>query len=134
MTTVSWRLGVAYVVVAIVLWNSPPRPRPGTFPTLVAKPPMASSASGSASSLSSKDQLTLIADQLHPILIREAPPPGLNWKEIKRRGVITFLLPHSASAYFLYRGGQMGFEYELASEFAKEIGVELEVITPPPGT
>jgi membrane-bound lytic murein transglycosylase F len=28
----------------------------------------------------------------------------------------------------------MGFEYELASEFAKEIGVELEVITPPPGT
>lgn len=28
----------------------------------------------------------------------------------------------------------MGFEYELAVEFAKEIGVDLEVLTPPPGT
>jgi membrane-bound lytic murein transglycosylase F len=66
--------------------------------------------------------------------VQETPQPGLTLKEVKRRGVITFLLPHSAASYFLYRGEQMGFEYELALEFAKEIGVDLEVLTPPPGT
>jgi membrane-bound lytic murein transglycosylase F len=40
---------------------------------------------------------------------------------------------NSAASYFLYRGAQMGFEYELAREFARELGVELEVLTPPPG-
>jgi membrane-bound lytic murein transglycosylase F len=40
---------------------------------------------------------------------------------------------HGAASHFLYRGEQMGFEYELAQGFAKDIGVELEIITPPPG-
>jgi membrane-bound lytic murein transglycosylase F len=40
---------------------------------------------------------------------------------------------HGAASYFLYRGEQMGFEYELALGFAQELGVELDVLTPPPG-
>jgi membrane-bound lytic murein transglycosylase F len=40
---------------------------------------------------------------------------------------------HGAASYFLYRGEQMGFEYELVQAFAKELGVELEVLTPPSG-
>lgn len=52
---------------------------------------------------------------------------------IKSRGTITFLMHHSAASHFLYRGAQMGFEYELAKAFATELGVELEVLTPPPG-
>ncbi|MGH8010680.1 MAG: transporter substrate-binding domain-containing protein, partial [Candidatus Binatia bacterium] len=59
------------------------------------------------------------------------PSPSL--ANIKSRGTITFLMHHGAASHFLYRGAQMGFEYEMAQAFAKELGVELEVLTPPPG-
>jgi membrane-bound lytic murein transglycosylase F len=54
-------------------------------------------------------------------------------EDLQRRGVVTFLMRHGAASHFLYRGEQMGFEYELAQGFAKDLGVELEIITPPPG-
>jgi membrane-bound lytic murein transglycosylase F len=41
---------------------------------------------------------------------------------------------HSPTTYFLQRGAQRGLEYELAQAFADQLGVELEVRTPPPGT
>lgn len=40
---------------------------------------------------------------------------------------------HDATSYFLYRGQEHGFEYELAHEFARQLGVTLQVRTPPPG-
>ncbi len=40
---------------------------------------------------------------------------------------------HDATSYFLYRGKQHGFEYELAREFAQGLGVTLQVRVPPPG-
>ena len=40
---------------------------------------------------------------------------------------------HDAASYFLYRGQEHGFEYELAHEFARQLGVTLQVRTPPPG-
>ncbi|HXG17841.1 MAG TPA: transporter substrate-binding domain-containing protein [Methylomirabilota bacterium] len=132
MTTVSWRLGVLCVVVAIV-WGGVSRLQPDTFPALTTPgmEPLVTMSAPSHPTFSNPQ--TLIAEHLQPILVKEAPPPGASWKEIKRRGVIKFLIPHSAASYFLYRGEQMGFEYELALEFARELGVELEVITPPPG-
>jgi peptidoglycan lytic transglycosylase F len=54
--------------------------------------------------------------------------------DLKKRGTITFLMYHSPATYFLQRGAQRGFEYELAQAFADHLGVELEVRTPPPGT
>ena len=60
----------------------------------------------------------------------EMPTPSV--EDLQRRGTVTFLMRHSAASYFLYRGEQMGFEYELAQGFAKELGVELEIVTPPP--
>ncbi|MGE0823400.1 MAG: transporter substrate-binding domain-containing protein [Candidatus Binatia bacterium] len=56
----------------------------------------------------------------------------LTIEEVKRRGHITILMHHSPASYFLHRGRQMGFEYELAKGFAKDLGVELETRTPPP--
>lgn len=43
------------------------------------------------------------------------------------------LMHHDAASYFLYRGQEQGFEYELAREFARQLGVTLQVRTPPPG-
>ena len=40
---------------------------------------------------------------------------------------------HDAASYFLYRGGEHGFEYELALGFAQQFGVTLQVRIPPPG-
>ena len=53
--------------------------------------------------------------------------------DIQQRGVLTVLMHHDAASYFLYRGEEHGFEYELALGFAQQLGVTLQVRTPPLG-
>jgi membrane-bound lytic murein transglycosylase F len=50
---------------------------------------------------------------------------------IKRRGVLRVLTRNSSTTYFLHRGEELGFEYELAREFARTLGVRLEIVIPP---
>jgi len=50
---------------------------------------------------------------------------------IKKRKVLRVLLRNNASSYFLYKGELLGFEYEMAKEFAKSHGLRLDVIVPP---
>lgn len=52
-------------------------------------------------------------------------------EEIKKRKVLRVLTRNTSSTYFIYKGEQLGFEYELAKEFAKSLGVRLEIIVPP---
>jgi len=51
--------------------------------------------------------------------------------DIKKRGVLRVLTRNSSTTYFIYRGEQLGFEYEFISKFAKDLGVRLEVVIPP---
>ena len=51
--------------------------------------------------------------------------------KIKQRRVIRVLLRNNAASYFVYRGELMGFEYDLAREFADYHGLRLEVVVPP---
>ena len=51
--------------------------------------------------------------------------------EIKQRKVLRVLTRNASSTFFIYKGEQLGFEYEMAQEFAKSIGVRLEMIIPP---
>ncbi|MCB0396168.1 MAG: transporter substrate-binding domain-containing protein [Flavobacteriales bacterium] len=46
---------------------------------------------------------------------------------IKQRGKLIALTETSSTTYFLYKGNPMGFEYELLRQFAKHLGVELEI-------
>jgi peptidoglycan lytic transglycosylase F len=51
-------------------------------------------------------------------------------EKIKKTGAITVLTRNNAHCYYLYRDTPMGFEYDLAREFAKYLGVELNIVTP----
>jgi len=55
-------------------------------------------------------------------------PVERDFPDIKQNGVLRIITNYSSNTYFLYRGLQMGFEYELVREFAKENDLALEVI------
>lgn len=47
--------------------------------------------------------------------------------EIVDSGVLTVLTLNSSTSYFDYRGEPMGFQYELAEQFAQSLGLELQI-------
>ncbi|MCG8374316.1 MAG: transporter substrate-binding domain-containing protein [Balneolales bacterium] len=53
--------------------------------------------------------------------------------DIKQAGVLRMITSYSTGAYFLHRGIQVGFEYELVREFAEQNDLALEVIIPAEG-
>jgi len=50
-----------------------------------------------------------------------------DWEEIKQDSVITILAENSPASYFIYRGRNMGFEYELLYEFSKDMNIRLQI-------
>ncbi len=51
--------------------------------------------------------------------------------DIIERGALRVLTSNNAVNYFLYRGQQKGFDYEIAKMAAERLGVRLEMIVPP---
>lgn len=49
-------------------------------------------------------------------------------EQIQARGTLTVLTINGATTYYLGPQGEMGFEFELASAFAQQLGVALEVV------
>jgi membrane-bound lytic murein transglycosylase F len=50
--------------------------------------------------------------------------------EIKRRKVIRVGMLNNSVAYFIYRGQEVGFQFELAETLSRRLGVRLEVVVP----
>ncbi len=50
-----------------------------------------------------------------------------DWSEIEEDSVITILAENSPVSYFIYRGRNMGYEYELLYEFAKDMNIRLQI-------
>ena len=51
--------------------------------------------------------------------------------EMQRRGVLRVITRNNAATFFLWRGEQMGFEFELLREFAKRRDLHVEVVIAP---
>ncbi len=51
----------------------------------------------------------------------------LDIKDIQKRKKLIAITAFSANSYFLYKGGPMGFEYDLLQMLARELNVKLEV-------
>ena len=49
--------------------------------------------------------------------------------QMKDSGVLVALTLNSSISYFDYRGEPMGFQYELAKQFAQSLGLKLELKT-----
>lgn len=48
-------------------------------------------------------------------------------QQIKDSGELVVLTMYSSTSYFIYRGQEMGFHYELSAQFAKSLGVRLRI-------
>lgn len=48
-------------------------------------------------------------------------------QQIKDSGELVILTLYSSTSYFIYRGQEMGFQYELSDQFAKSLGLKLRV-------
>lgn len=53
--------------------------------------------------------------------------PAHDLQQIKDSGELVVLTLYSSTSYFIYRGQDMGFQYELSEQFAKSLGVKLKV-------
>ncbi|MDY0110817.1 MAG: transporter substrate-binding domain-containing protein [Candidatus Krumholzibacteria bacterium] len=53
--------------------------------------------------------------------------------EIRSSGTLRMLTRYNATSYFVHRGGEAGFDYELCQRFARGLGLALEVVIPEPG-
>lgn len=65
------------------------------------------------------DQLKIRSSEL-------VDPIDFDLDKIKERGVLIAIVDNSSTGHFLYKGQPMGYEYELLSMLAEELGVQLE--------
>jgi membrane-bound lytic murein transglycosylase F len=52
-------------------------------------------------------------------------------KAIQKRKVLRVITQNNSTSYFLYRGVEAGFHYDLAKWFTEELGVRLEIVVSP---
>ncbi|HEV2884691.1 MAG TPA: transporter substrate-binding domain-containing protein [Pyrinomonadaceae bacterium] len=56
------------------------------------------------------------------------PPISRDLAQIRERKTLVVLAPYNSTTYFIYQGEPLGYEYELLSAFAKDLGVNLKMI------
>ena len=57
----------------------------------------------------------------------EKEKAGDDLQQIKDSGELVVLTLYSSTSYFIYRGQDMGFQYELSEQFASSLGVKLRI-------
>ena len=55
-------------------------------------------------------------------------PISRDLAQIREGGTLTVVAPYNSTTYFIYQGEPLGYEYELLSAFAKDLGVALKIV------
>ena len=55
-------------------------------------------------------------------------PYVLDLDGIKARGILRAAVDNNSTSYYIYRGGRMGYEFELLRDLGKRLEVEIEFI------
>ena len=58
---------------------------------------------------------------------KEIKPVDFGFDKIVKRGILKAVLDNSSTGYFIYKGQPMGYEYDLLSRLANDLGVKLEI-------
>jgi membrane-bound lytic murein transglycosylase F len=66
-------------------------------------------------------------NQSHQVNFTTNPEVDIDLDVIKKRGYINVLVDNNSISYFIYKGQPMGYEYELLSNLAKELDVDLKI-------
>jgi membrane-bound lytic murein transglycosylase F len=77
-----------------------------------------------------RDDLRVACDLTRAHLARPDEIHTGDLTHIREEKVLRLLTRNSAATYFLWRGRLMGFDYELAHEFARSQGLRMDVIVP----
>ena len=81
-------------------------------------------------------------EKIEPILgsdedsgVPAVPEPLRRWDldDLRRSGILKVATYYSPRTYFIHKGGQAGFEFELVSRFAEQQGLTLEMVIAEPG-
>jgi membrane-bound lytic murein transglycosylase F len=62
---------------------------------------------------------------------RQAPPEGIAGRDLPQlrdSGELTVLTLYRSTSYFIYRGEEMGFQYELSQQFTNSLGLRLNIV------
>lgn len=73
---------------------------------------------------------SVVEDRLPAIA---APVVERGWARIRRSGVLRVITFYNSRNYFLHRGGQAGFDFELVERFARSHDLTVEVVVAEPG-
>ncbi len=64
----------------------------------------------------------------HSLSVSVTEPVERDFSDIKSSGVLRMITSYSSGSYFLYKGVQVGFDYELLKTFTEENDLALEVV------
>ena len=65
-----------------------------------------------------------------PVVSVTEPAVEIDLPELSKTGVLRVLLLNSSSSYYVMRGEEWGFEFELAREVARDMGLRIKVVLP----
>ena len=61
------------------------------------------------------------------------PQVDRDLQQLVDSGVIRMITRYNSSNYFIHKGGQAGFDFELFARYARRLGLAVEVVIPGPG-
>ena len=70
-------------------------------------------------------QCTFLGDRIDNVL---QEPYIFDLEAIQARGTLRAAVDNNSTAYYIYRGRRMGYEYELLRDLGKSLGVQLELV------